>query len=171
MSEKSHLKSNPKIIFISIVLVTLLIDQLVKLWVQNSLLPYEVFPVIPFFNLRFSFNTGVSFSMLSDLGRDNRWALVGFALALSALLTFWALKSKRMMEIVGYAFIVGGALGNVVDRIYLGAVVDYLDFYYNTWHFPTFNGADVFINIGVLLLIVDMIMEYKNKDIPIDENQ
>ena len=154
----------PKMIFIGIVVGTLLIDQMIKFWIQGAMLPYEVTPVTPFFNLRFSFNTGVSFSMFADLGRDNMWILAGFAIALSALLTYWAYTSKRLVEIVGYAFIVGGALGNVFDRLYIGAVVDYLDFYYGDWHFPTFNGADVFINVGVFILIVDMILDYQNKD-------
>ena len=164
MSEKSGWCANTKYMFTGIVLITVIIDQMIKIWVQSNFLPYETIPVIPYFNLRFSFNTGVSFSMLSELGQEKTWVLVAFALALSALLTYWAFVSKRMLEIMGYAFVVGGALGNVADRMYLGAVVDYLDFYYGDWHFPTFNGADVFINIGVFILIVDMIMEYKNKD-------
>ena len=164
MSEQSSKPYNPKMIFMGIVVITLLLDQIIKFWVQGIMLPYDVIPVMPYFNLRLGFNTGVSFSMFADLGRDTIWPLVGFALALSGLLTYWAMSSKRMVEIVGYAFIVGGALGNVVDRLYLGAVVDYLDFYYGDWHFPTFNGADVFINMGVFILIVDMILEHKNKD-------
>ena len=171
MSETPESPYNPKTLFMGIVLVTLLIDQMIKLWVHANMLPYEVIPVLPFFNLRLGFNTGVSFSMLSDVGRDNQWALVGFAMALSGLLTFWALKSKRILENIGYALIVGGALGNVVDRVYLGAVVDYLDFYYGDWHFPTFNGADIFINVGVFILIVDMIVDYKNKDKHTHEKQ
>ena len=171
ISEKTGWCSRLQYIFIAIVLLTVLVDQMVKIWAQANIMPYEVIPVFPFFNLRLGFNTGVSFSMLSDMGRENTWALSAFALALSGLLTFWAWKSKRRVEIMGYALIVGGALGNVIDRVYLGAVVDYLDFYYGDWHFPTFNGADVFINIGVLILIVDMVLEHKNQDTATDENQ
>lgn len=151
--------SKPKIIllFTAIVAVCAGIDQAIKLWVQSHMMPYDSIPVLSFFNLRFGFNTGVSFSMLSDFGADNVWGLVAFNGALVALLCYWAYVSNRLLEIIGYALIVGGALGNIFDRITLGAVVDYLDFHYMGWHFPTFNGADVFITLGVMVLLWDTV--------------
>lgn len=152
---------NPMVIFLGFALVCAGIDQGIKQWVQATLNPYDVIEITSFFNIRFSYNTGVSFSLLSSFGENNVWGLIALNVALVTLLLYWGYKAKKTIEVIGYSLIVGGALGNIVDRIIIGAVVDYLDFHYGGWHFPTFNGADSFITLGVMVLLWDGIFGKK----------
>lgn len=113
----------------------------------------EVVPGL--FNLRLAFNTGVAFSQLQFAPEVMRWVLTAFAIVVSAALMWWAKREDSLLFKAGASFIVGGALGNAIDRVYLGAVVDFLDFHIHHWHWPTFNVADSAICFGVLLLMTD----------------
>ncbi len=123
-------------------------------------LPIEV--IQNMFHLIFVWNRGVSFSFLSQADWVYLpWALSAFALLMSLIFIWWMPQEKRWQHQVGLGFIVGGALGNMVDRLVHGAVVDFLYVYYGTWHFPAFNVADSCITLGVILLFWDSLCTIK----------
>jgi signal peptidase II len=132
----------------------IVLDQLAKFWVVSALRLGQSIELTSFFNLVFVYNPGAAFSFLSDAGGWQRWFFVGLALAVSAWLTLLIRQhaSERLLPLAA-AMILGGALGNVIDRIRFGAVVDFLDAHAAGWHFPAFNVADSAISVGVALLI------------------
>ena len=132
----------------------ILLDQLTKLWVVSALKLGQSIEMTSFFNLVFVYNTGAAFSFLADAGGWQRWFFVGLALAVSLWLTSLIRHhaSERMLPLAA-ALILGGALGNVIDRVRFGAVVDFLDAHAGGWHWPAFNVADSAISVGVALLV------------------
>jgi signal peptidase II len=141
---------------LSIALLLLGLDQLTK-WVALDLLDLAARPiaVTPFFNLVMVWNKGVSFGMLVSLGSLAPWLLSGLALAVVVALLFWLRRSEHAMMAIGLGLVIGGALGNVVDRLRYGAVVDFLDFHLAGYHWPAFNLADAGICVGAGLIVVD----------------
>lgn len=139
-------------------LCVIVLDQLTKAWVLggldlSELRRIEVWP--PIFNLTWVENRGVSFGLFGD--GSGRWWLSLFALAVSGVLGWWAMKANRRLLITAIGLVMGGALGNVIDRIRFGFVIDFLDF--SGTGFPwVFNVADAAINIGVVLLILDSLL-------------
>ena len=118
--------------------------------------PPRTIEVTPFFNLVYARNTGVSFSMFRADSPIGQWVLSGVALAIVAGLLVWMRRLERRWPVVALGLIVGGAVGNVVDRLRLGFVFDFLDFYWNGYpHFATFNLADSAITVGVAMLLID----------------
>lgn len=115
-------------------------------------------PVIPMFNLTLLHNTGAAFSFLAQADGWQRWFFVALALVVSTVLVVWLRKLQRdeTWEAVAIVLILGGALGNVYDRVVHGYVVDFLHFYWQDWHFPAFNLADMAITIGAAMMILDM---------------
>ena len=111
--------------------------------------------VAPFFNLVLVWNTGVSFGMLADAGGASPWILVGLAALIAAVVAFWLARERRALPRFALWLVLAGALGNVVDRVRFGAVVDFLDFHLGGYHWPAFNVADSAIVIGACLLILD----------------
>ncbi|WP_252176455.1 signal peptidase II [Endozoicomonas sp. 4G] len=139
--------------------VVLILDQVVKHRIVDSLYLYEQVPVIPsFFSLTLAYNTGAAFSFLSDQGGWQRWFFVGVASVVSLMLVVWLSRMKKgeSWEACAMALILGGALGNLYDRVTNGYVVDFLLVYYEGWYFPSFNLADVAITIGAAMLILDI---------------
>ena len=116
--------------------------------------PPRTVPVTSFFNLSLGFNRGVSFGFLSNLGSSGPTVLSLLMTAIVVFLIVWLWRSSRLLEQVGIALIIGGACGNLLDRIRNGAVTDFLDFYLGAYHWPTFNFADVSITLGAALVIV-----------------
>ena len=144
-------------------LVVLLLDQLTKFWVTQHLAPGEVFAVLPFFNLSLSFNAGAAFSFLAEAGG---WQLIFFSvISISAIvaLSIWLLKlpQSAATQATALALIIGGAAGNLVDRLRFGYVTDFLDFYYQHWHFATFNVADSAICVGATVLVLGNFLSSK----------
>ncbi len=136
-------------------MAVLALDQLAKWLILHVVMtPPRIIPVLPFFNLRLGFNTGISFSLFSENLAQAVWLVIVFKLAVVALLAWWASRVPRWHEGVALGLVIGGALGNVADRMRLGGVVDFLDLYYATWHWPTFNTADIAIVSGVGLMLV-----------------
>jgi len=134
------------------------VDLYTKSIVSNSFTLYESLPVVSgFFNLTLAHNYGAAFSFLADQPGWQRWFFTITSLIISVILLFWlkTLKPQEKILAVGLALVLGGALGNLWDRITLGYVVDFLDVYYKTWHWPAFNVADSAITIGAILLIID----------------
>lgn len=138
-----------------IALLVLLLDQASKWLMLSVMSPPRTIEVTGFFNLVLAWNTGVSFSAFSGSGDAGRWILVSVAIAITVFLLVWMGRSERRLLIAGFAVIVGGALGNVIDRLIHGAVVDFLDFHLAGWHWPAFNLADTAITLGVVAIIAD----------------
>ena len=139
-------------------------DQASKVWAIRSLPLYEPRELVQgFFGLVHVRNTGVAFSLLSNL--DHRWVhpflILATVLAMGAVLAYIAYLPCRGAAPVGLGLILGGAIGNLVDRARLGYVVDFLDLYWRGHHWPTFNVADVGISVGVALLVIDMVVSPK----------
>ncbi|RZJ45960.1 MAG: signal peptidase II [Brevundimonas sp.] len=140
-------------------LFVILVDQLTKAWVISGLELQEIGRVLvlpPIFNLTWVENRGVSFGLFGD--GSARWMLSLFAVGVAGLLGWWALRADRRLLITAIGFVMGGAIGNVIDRIRFGYVVDFLDFS-GTGVFPwVFNVADSAITIGIVLLVLDSLL-------------
>ncbi|GAB4361675.1 MAG: signal peptidase II [Gammaproteobacteria bacterium] len=134
-----------------------LLDQLTKQAADLLLAYNEPLVVMPVFNLTLRYNTGAAFSFLADAGGWQRWFFTLLALLVSAVLVVWLrrLPAGAKWESLGIALILGGAVGNVIDRLLLGHVIDFLEFHYQHWYWPAFNVADSAITVGVTLLILD----------------
>jgi len=155
---------------IAVAVVSLILDQLTKYIMVERVLrpkgvtetPYftdRVIEVLPFFNLRLSWNMGISFSMFNS-GETTTWALL---LAVQIIITigllFWLRTLDRPLLHIASGLIIGGALGNIIDRALYGGVADFLDFYWQSWHFPTFNVADTCISVGAGLWLLDAALD------------
>lgn len=148
--------------FLWLSVVVFIIDQVTKHWIVANLEPYQAIQYTSFFNLTHVYNYGAAFSFLSDAGGWQRWLFTGIAIAVCGLVTWWLKETTRQQVLLPVAFclIIGGALGNVFDRLMHGFVIDFLVLYYEDWYWPAFNVADSAICLGALLLVVDM---FKNK--------
>ena len=137
--------------------IVVVLDQLTKQWVEEAFVLYESLPVTGFFNLTLVYNTGAAFSFLADAGGWQRWFFLILALVICIYLVYWLLQldKKQVALPLAIAMIIGGAVGNVIDRLLYGHVIDFLDFYYQQWHWPAFNLADSAITLGVILFIWD----------------
>ena len=144
-------------LWLSVVVVAL--DQASKLWVSSVLHFQEPLAVIPFFNLTLMHNFGAAFSFLAGAGGWQRWFFAAIALTVSIAITLWLkrLGEHQRWEAASLALVLGGALGNLWDRLTLGYVVDFLDVYYGANHWPAFNIADSAITIGAVLLVSDLL--------------
>lgn len=156
--------------FLWISAIIFVLDQWSKYAIVEGMSLYESIQITGFFNLTYVHNYGAAFSFLYDAGGWQVYFLSSVALIVSALILWWlrqATKEQFLLP-VAFAFILGGALGNVFDRIMHGYVIDFLDFYYASYHWPAFNVADSAIFIGAGLLIIDM---FKNKEAnKVDDN-
>ena len=140
---------------LAIASVVLLFDQLSKWWALSNLklgIPEEV---LPFLNWLLLFNPGAAFSFLAQSSGWQRWFFTVLGLLASAYI-FWLLRKSQQDKLLSFALslILGGALGNVLDRIMYGAVVDFIDLYYQHWHWPAFNLADSAICLGATLIVL-----------------
>jgi signal peptidase II len=145
-----------KWLWLSVLIVVL--DQFTKYIADSNLdlrVPLEVFPNL---NMTLCYNKGAAFSILSNAGGWQRWVLMAISLLVSIALVFWlheADKNRKLLTL-GLVFILGGAIGNLIDRSLYGYVIDFIDVYYDYWHWPAFNIADSAISVGAALLIIDM---------------
>jgi signal peptidase II len=146
-----------------IMAVTVLADQLTKAWIVHSFDLYGLQEIIPgFFNLVYVTNTGAAFSMLADI--QSAWKhyfflLIGAVAAVGLTVAAYRMRKDNRLYGVALALICGGALGNVIDRVRLGSVVDFLDFHLQGYHWPAFNVADSAICIGAGLFLLINILE------------
>ncbi len=143
-------------------LVVLIVDQFTKVLILGYYQLGDSTPVASFFNVVRVHNTGAAFSFLANAGGWQRWLFTGIGVA-AALLILWMLKSHPGQKLFAFAMasILGGAIGNVLDRILYGYVVDFLDFHWRGWHFPAFNVADSAITLGAICLILDELMRVR----------
>ena len=134
----------------------LCIDQISKWWIVTEVMnPPRYIPVFPYFNLVMGWNKGISFGIFDSASPPNQWLLISLALIIVTILLIWLWRSESRIISVALGLIIGGALGNVIDRIHYGAVADFLDFYIGDFHWPAFNIADSGITIGVIILVLE----------------
>ena len=143
--------------YLFITSLVILFDQVSKWFMMSWLSLYETVVIMPYFNLTMAHNEGAAFSFLAQAGGWQRWFFIGLALIISVVLFVWLakLKSTEKLEAISLSLILGGAIGNVIDRISYGYVVDFIDLYIGHNHWPVFNIADSAICIGAILLIAD----------------
>lgn len=139
-----------------VALAVIAIDQLTKVWAVSSLTLGDPVAVLPHLNWTLVYNYGAAFSFLADMGGWQRWFFTMLALVVSAILLAWLRKLPNRLntETWGINLVLGGALGNLIDRMLEGRVTDFVDFYIGSWHYATFNVADVAISVGAGLLIL-----------------
>jgi signal peptidase II len=141
---------------LAIAAVVIALDHATKWWVLLSLMqPPRVIEVTPFFNIVLTWNRGVSFGMFDTDSPMGPWILSGVAVAVVIALVAWLSKGPSRFVAAALALIIGGAIGNVIDRFIHGAVVDFLDVHAAGYHWPAFNVADSAISVGAALLILD----------------
>ena len=140
-----------------IALVVLILDQASKLLAVEVLAGPPV-AVLPFFNLNLTFNTGAAFGFLDQAGGWQKWLFMAIAGAVSVMIVFMVrnLSRRDLQTAVALSMILGGAVGNLVDRVRLGYVVDFIQLYYQAWSWPVFNIADSAIFVGAVLLAMDL---------------
>lgn len=145
----------------------LVLDQLTKVWVAATLSLYERIPLLPFLDITRVHNRGAAFSFLSTAAGWQRWFFTALALAVSVAILVWLrrLPGRQRRLAAGLALVLGGALGNLWDRLQHGYVVDFIDVYYGGWHWPAFNVADSAISIGAALLILDALAVRKRGEV------
>ena len=149
-------------VWLGIAAVVLIADQFTKLLIVSTYQLGEGFPVSSFFNIVRVHNEGAAFSFLATAGGWQRWFFTGLGVAATFFMV-WMLKKYPGQKLFGLAIacILGGAIGNVIDRVLYGYVVDFLDFHYAGIHFPAFNVADCGISVGAALLILDEVLRVR----------
>ena len=137
--------------------LVIIIDQITKRIVDTTMQLYQSIELIPYFQLTYMRNQGAAFSFLSGAGGWQRWFFIGLAVIASVFICFWLKKLNRSQrwEAIAWSLVLGGALGNLIDRILYGYVIDFLDVYIGDWHWPAFNVADSAITLGVAMLLLD----------------
>ena len=137
--------------------LVIVLDQATKYLAETLLVMHQPVPVMPSFNLMLTYNTGAAFSFLADAGGWQRWFFLGLGALISIGLVIWLmrLKSEEKWLAVALTLILGGAIGNLIDRAWLGQVIDFIQIYYDRWYWPAFNIADSAITAGAVLLIVE----------------
>jgi len=155
------------IIWLALALVVAVLDQMTKLMVVDNLMLYQRIPVLPFFDFVLLHNTGAAFSFLSDAAGWQNWLFTGVAAIVSVGITWWLVtlpRTGRKVLAIGLALVLGGAIGNLIDRVLYGYVVDFLLFYYRDWSYPAFNIADSAITCGVVLILFDGVILEKRRN-------
>lgn len=163
MPESSRFGHLPWLLLSVLILV---VDRVTKDFFEGSLNMYQRIQVIPdYFDWTLAYNTGAAFSFLADADGWQRWFFAAIAIVVSVVLVVWLKRLKRHETLlaVALAMVLGGALGNLYDRVVLGHVVDFILVHWqNRWYFPAFNLADTFITIGAILLALDMFKSDKS---------
>lgn len=160
---KSAFKSGAGVwLWLGVALVIFLLDQLTKIAIVGAFQLGESLPITSFFNLVRVHNAGAAFSFLADAGGWQRWFFTVLG-TVAALVMVYLLRmhAGQTLFCLALSLLLGGAVGNVVDRVLYSHVIDFLDFYYGTWHFPAFNVADSAITMGACLLILDELLRVR----------
>lgn len=154
--------------YIVLAIVAVLLDQWIKHLVETGLSLQEPIGLLPFLALYRTYNTGIAFSMLSSLGDTG---LIVVALVVVAFVLYLAARTApgQVLSRIGFALIVGGALGNLIDRAVYGHVIDYILFHTPVWSFAVFNLADAFITVGAILVIFDEFIAWRRESRPSDD--
>lgn len=146
----------------SLTLLVILVDQMTKAFVESRFELFDAVRVLPFLDFTLLYNTGAAFSFLADASGWQRWFFIALGVGVSIAILAWMRQldpRRHRLLAAGLALIMGGALGNVIDRVWHGHVIDFIHFHWQQWEFPAFNMADTSITIGAALLILDAILE------------
>ena len=143
--------------WLSLSSAVIILDQITKYYASQELVLYQAVHIVPGFNLTLMHNTGAAFSFLSQAGGWQRCFFIGLASLISIAIIVWMydLPANKRWLLAALALVLGGALGNVCDRVILGYVVDFIEVYYKDMYWPAFNIADSAIFIGAFMLIID----------------
>lgn len=139
--------------------VFLLADQVTKQYVANNMDLFQSIEILPFFNITYVHNTGAAFSFLADQGGWQRWFFTVIAAIATIVFLVWLMKTpkQKLLLSIAFALLLSGTLGNLIDRVLFGYVIDFLHFYAGGYHFPAFNIADSVIFIGAAAMILDSV--------------
>jgi signal peptidase II len=147
---------------VPLALLIILLDQATKAVVESRFELFDAKPILPFLEFTLLYNTGAAFSFLAGASGWQRWFFIGLGVTVSMVILYWLKRlepgTQRLMA-AGFALILGGALGNVIDRIWHGHVIDFIHFHWRQWQFPAFNVADSAITIGAVFLILDALLD------------
>lgn len=170
------LSTRKKLIGFGLVAFYIILDQLSKWWILEHMikpnipnsdlapfgiidwfvshirLPFVSIELLPFFNLTMVWNQGISFGLFQN---GNPWPLIILSSAIAIFFSIWLYKATIWREIIPLGLVIGGALGNIIDRLHFGAVADFIDFHIADWHYPAFNLADSFITVGIAILVIN----------------
>ncbi|MGN5375517.1 signal peptidase II [Sphingomonas hankookensis] len=165
---------SPRRLAILLAIAILIVDQFVKYWVTGPMgidYPGAELHLLPIFTLRFVQNFGVSLGLLQAGSETARWALVAMTALIATGVAVWIRRERQTPELIGLGFVLGGALGNIIDRVRLGYVVDYADLHFGDFSpFLVFNIADAAISIGVVILLVRALFAPRPKnDVPVEK--
>lgn len=175
---KGRLNKTPKIVangsrafmWYLLSLVVIVIDQWTKWLAETNLTFLEPVPVIePVLNWTLAYNYGAAFSFLADAGGWQKWFFSGLALVMSLFLIAYLIKAPRKATLLsfGLALVLGGAVGNLIDRLLHGHVIDFIHVHYaDVWHYPIFNIADMAIMLGVAMIVIDILFLEKKREVP-----
>lgn len=146
----------PHLLRYSIVIVIVILDQITKIWADGALEMYQQVFITSFFNITKAYNYGAAFSFLDTPGGWQRWFFTSISLIVSIVLTVWLYRMTRAEKwlSLSIALILGGAIGNLIDRFFYGYVVDFIQVHWNESYFPSFNVADAAISCGTVLLLI-----------------
>lgn len=148
--------------WLGVALIILMLDQLTKIAVVGAFQLGETMPITSFFNLVRVHNPGAAFSFLADAGGWQRWFFTGLGVLAAGMMVYLLrMHAGQTLFCLALSLLLGGAVGNVIDRLLYSYVIDFLDFYYGTWHFPAFNVADSAITVGAGLLILDELLRVR----------
>ena len=158
-------KLTVKKLAVPFILILIFLDQVTKWWIINYIMqPIKILPITPFFNIVLTWNRGISFGIFSNQGSFSVIILSTIATLIVFFLAVWLMKAVNKKLIIGLICIIGGAIGNIIDRVYHGAVIDFLDFHIKSYHWPAFNVADSCIFIGATLIILDSLFPDKKEE-------
>ena len=152
--------------------VIIVLDQLSKYWVQVSFFEFERINLLPILDFTLVYNKGAAWSFLSDAGGWQRWLFTGISSVVSIVLVIWIhrLLAVQKLLLIALTLILAGAVGNLIDRVLLGKVVDFVLFYYDGHYFPAFNIADSAITIGAIFMLADVFWGPSEDDLKADAN-
>jgi len=160
---KSAFKSGSGVwLWLGVALIIFLVDQISKIAIVGAFQLGESLPLTSFFNLVRVHNPGAAFSFLADAGGWQRWFFTALGVVAAMVMVYLLrMHAGQTLFCMALSLLLGGALGNVIDRVLYSHVIDFLDFYYGSWHFPAFNVADSAITIGACLLILDELLRVR----------
>jgi signal peptidase II len=158
-------RSRSSLPYVWLSLLIVILDQLTKAWVVRKIAMFQTVNVLPVLQITHVYNRGAAFSFLNDSSGWQRWAFAALALIVSALIIGWLRRIDRreMVLASGAALVLGGAIGNLIDRLRLGHVIDFVAAHWGPHYFPIFNLADSAITVGVILWLLDGWLEGRHK--------
>ena len=159
-----------RVMLTSLIAAAVVADQLTKTAALSLLSQGTAVPVLPGFNLSLGFNTGASFGMMGGFMAGKPLLMAALTGALTIAFAVMAFRAQHALERAGFALVVGGALGNIIDRVRQGAVTDFLDLYWRDWHWPTFNVADIAITLGAVLILFASLPLRRRKEPVLDQS-